>query len=132
MTHQELFDSTIQAYLIDGEPFGYDAVRASCRYLAPDGSKCAIGRHLTSEDFAYIDRGDLLLRAGTLQRKYPNIMAARFGDLDGFLLNQIQSCHDKAAREDYDDERRQVLRYELDKMAKAYRLDTTLLDTVKP
>jgi hypothetical protein len=116
MTQQELFDATIQAFLIDKKPFGYDKDDDQCRYMANNGTRCAIGIHLDDETAR---RFDASLHNSALREDYQRV----FGDLDVWFANRIQDAHDLGARHG-----RTKMAERLYQVAYIWELDTTLLD----
>jgi hypothetical protein len=119
MTQQELFDSTVQAFLLDKKPFGSDPETKRCRYLASNGARCAIGLHLDEETARELDR-----RGGSIYAPHADAaFATAFGDLDRMFAREVQKAHDIGA----DDGTQAMIRH-LAKLAHRYELDTTLLD----
>ena len=123
MTRQEYFDRAARGIIAQGHPaFGKLASgSASCLYLAPDGSRCAVGFHLEDlpkETLSYFNRaggvGDIP------EEDLPEFIAE---DLSFF--EALQTAHDSAQRssEDFLDNVRARMRL----VASEYALSTEAL-----
>jgi hypothetical protein len=127
MTPQEIFDTVARHLFTQGERAGIvldddpdDIGRGfSCRYRAPGGATCAVGRLLP--DDAY-DPGMEGNTVDMICDAYADLLPAWMFDHHG-LLDRLQRVHDT---KDHwiSDER---MRWELSLAAEAYELDDSIL-----
>lgn len=132
-TQQEMYDKSIQTFLIDKAPPGY--IHGSCVYYDPHtGLKCIVGNVLTQASLDNIntmevDIGELLVEGDfSLVKKDRKLLEKHHNFLDS-----LQAVHDRAACDDASQDNsdfRRYLKEGLESIATMYKLDTTLLATI--
>lgn len=132
-TQQEIYDKSIQTFLIDKAPPGY--INGSCVYYDPfTGLKCIVGNLLTQDSLNSIttmevDIGELIAEYEfSLVKKDRKLLMKHHNFLDA-----LQAAHDRAACDDASQDNsdfRRYLKEGLESIATMYKLDTTLLATI--
>lgn len=93
MTKQELLDATIQHFIIESKPFGYDQEKRRCVYTG-----CAIGIHLVKAGVyqpGMDESGGLIVQQ--IAEEYPTAWEKTFGVLNVDFARDIQTAHDDTA-----------------------------------
>jgi hypothetical protein len=125
MTDQEIFDKVAQHLLAQGRP-----ARAgdTCRYRAPDGSKCAIGCLIEDDQYAPRMEG---IRLKSLADRYSGRLRNILNRTHGrrMFLVRLQIVHDdcKTALDGTFDPK--DLHERLRRVAEAHMLSAAVLDT---
>ena len=112
--NQELFDLAVIG-LLEDQGVAYSKKRGECRYLAPDGSRCAIGQLLTPRQAREAD--DRRSSARRLVGSW-----TEDGEWGSLFPERLQDAHDDAAA------RGNPLIPSLYRFAQRYDLDTDVID----
>ena len=126
MTPQEIFDTVARHLFTQGERAGIVTdddcelgTGFSCRYRAPDGATCAVGKLIP--DDAY-DPGMEGNAVDTICSAYGDMLPAWMLDQQ-VLLDRLQIVHD--VKEHWSSDKR--MRWELSLVAQAFGLDDSVL-----
>lgn len=88
---QALLDDFYDYYIVKKNPPGFDVEKRSCQYRAPNGAKCAIGRHIPDDLYIETIEGDFAAQA--LSRVGNPVESSFYADL--------QVLHDNLRPSDY-------------------------------
>lgn len=129
MKKQDILNSTIKTYLVDGKEPGWDTQQVVCRYRGDNGSKCAVGHLIPDSVYNRTFEGRTY---NNLRLAAPEVEKLLGSENISFLI-RLQHAHDGAATDahrkvkedgkgDYLVIFRSILRKNLIKVAEEFKL----------
>lgn len=121
MTAQELYDATIEHFIRQGRP-GMEIKNGKCRYRTKEGLKCAVGCHITDEE--YKPSWDVGIGKTIYQIRLPERLREHKD-----LLYRLQGAHDDSVSDEGEFDW-QILREEMKDVGEEFSLDTGQLSKI--
>jgi hypothetical protein len=128
MTPQEIFDTVAKHLFAQGERAGIQlededgdvGVGFSCRYRAPGGRSCAVGKLIPDDVYTHVMEGT---SAEGICEMYTDVLPAWMSDNIGLLI-KLQIAHDE--KDSWTDDA--SMKYALGLAADRFKLDKSVLE----